>query len=115
MTFNQWWLAQPEGFRAAHINDKWMLARVAFDAGKSEAIKSIKGLLESVADDGDCRADHHGHCQEHRLQPVEECDVAGDFVKEAEAAWKSAQSDKGTLVSRIEELEVELKRLRKSI
>lgn len=36
MDFNEWWLSLPEGRQKVLIEDKWMLANAAFEAGKGK-------------------------------------------------------------------------------
>lgn len=44
----------------------------------------IRHILEWLAEENDCRYDHHGYCQEHYLHDKDECPVklAKDILKE---------------------------------
>jgi hypothetical protein len=40
------------------------------------SIEDIKKVLECVVNEGECRFDHHGYCQEHGWMSTDECFVA---------------------------------------
>lgn len=44
MNINDWWLSLDQGRRDVLIEDKWMLANAAFDAGLKVGIESSKPL-----------------------------------------------------------------------
>lgn len=43
MTFNEWWISLPVGRQLVLIEDKWMLADNAFQAGQALGIKNHAG------------------------------------------------------------------------
>ena len=53
MTFNEWWLSLPSGRQKVLIEDKWMLADNAFQAGQAQGIKAHDGqklLVQHILD-----------------------------------------------------------------
>lgn len=50
-----------------------------------DLLRACEAALESETSK-DCRADHHGYCQAHKLQPIEKC-----YVKLCEDAIATAK------------------------
>lgn len=51
MTFNEWLLSLSEGRRSVLIEDKWMLAQAAYEAGKPDPENPKKGDVFRMEDD----------------------------------------------------------------
>lgn len=47
-TFNEWWLSLPEGRRNVLIENKWMLAEAAYEAGQ-ENLKKVRDAGVRIA------------------------------------------------------------------
>lgn len=64
--FNGWWLKLPEGRQAVLIEDKWMLAHAAFEAGRQQHLLEWKELTEGqqkVAQQAEYDAILRGVCE----------------------------------------------------
>ena len=56
-------------------------------AGVATLVEAAKAALATA--DEPCRADHHGYCQTHNLEPVDRCWVK--LCRSALAEWEAAK------------------------
>ena len=50
MTFNEWFCSLPEGRQAVLLEDKWMLAQAAFEAGEASERDACANVCKEVAE-----------------------------------------------------------------